>query len=264
MTSPLTDASHYSNSPVTSLFVESPSAGCFPVQSGPVSRTVEHVLKGNLKTQLNNGFQTSRYHGNKQFLPKDSLEKLIIAESVEEYCSVHLKDEDPAKIVRYVFGCGSPGAERDLARQVFATLVLIDRPELISGVVKENIRDRDLPLVQCEERGIEYQLARRSSDQVHAVRLDCFSRWRMSDRKAFHDIQFQVNTPRFETLGPRSLPSPDQYVAIKLDDRSVMPFTFYDGEKQIVAGSSKVVRVKIHDAHHDFNKAVRSCNISVL
>lgn len=208
-----------------------------------------------LKSQLNSVFRKSKYAGQKFYLPNDDLERIITVPSVKHYCSTYaattLKDET-SKVIDYVFG--SEDNNSGSARQVFAILVLVDRPRLIPGVFAENIRDHDLPLAQCHRRGAEFELARRS-ERRHA--LDCFSQWDMSDRMSFDVIQYQVNVPVFKLLGQNKVCFlPEQYVAMKLDDRSVLPFTKYDGEKQIVSGSSKVVRVKIHPAHHDFNKHV--------
>lgn len=200
-------------------------------------------------------FQESHYAGQQFFLPNDDLERIITVPSVTHYCSTYaaatLKDET-SKVIDYVFG--SEDNDRGRACQVFAILVLVDRASLILGVVTENIRDHDLPLAQCSRRGTEFQLARRSKS---SRALECFSQWDMSDRMSFDVIQYQVNVPAFKLLGQnKACFLPEQYVAMKLDDRSVLPFTYYDGKTQIVGGSSKVVRVQIHHAHHDFDKQV--------
>lgn len=209
-----------------------------------------------LRSQLNSLFQESPYVGKRLFLPSDDLKRIIDIPSVTQYCSTYdtLKDET-SKIIAYVFGSeGDEGNYSGDARQVFAILVLIDRPSLIPGVVAENIRDHDLPLAQCSKRGTEFQLSKRSKSLRP---LECLRKWGMSDRRAFDDIQYQVNVPVFKLFGQnKPFFLPGQYVAMKLDDRSVLPFTYCDTKKQIVSGSSKVVRVQIHPAHHDFNKKV--------
>lgn len=208
-----------------------------------------------LRSQLNNAFRKSHYTGKPSFLPSDDLERIISPQSVAQYCSTYAAatlEDETSKIIEYVFG--SKGNYRGPARQVFAILVLIDRPSLIPGVVAENIRDYDLPLVQCSGTGADFQLARKSKSPRP---LRCFSQGEMSDRMSFDVIQYQVNVPIFRLLG-QNKPCflPEKYVAMELDDRSVLPFTHYDRENQITSGSSKVVRVRIHAAHHDFNKQV--------
>lgn len=208
-----------------------------------------------LRSQLNNAFQKSFYNEKRSFLPSDDLERIISTESVTQYCSTYAatapKDET-SKILEYVFG--SEGNYRGPARQVFAILVLMNRPSFIPGVVAENIRDHDLPLAQCAGTGADFQLARNSESQRA---LKCFSQWEMSDRISFDVYQYQVNVPIFRLLD-QNKPCflPEKYVAMELDDRSVLPFTDYDRENQITSGSSKVVRVQIHTAHNDFNKHV--------
>lgn len=211
-----------------------------------------------LQSQLNSVFQESPYVGKRSFLPSDDLKRIITVPSVTQYCSTYaaatLKDET-SKIIAYVFGSeGDEGKYSGDARQVFAILVLIDRPSLIPGVVAENIRDHDLPLAQCSKRGTEFQLSKRSKSLRP---LECLRKWGMSDRRAFDDIQYEVNVPVFRLFEQNNtFFPPGQFVAKKLDNRSVLPFTYCDTKKQIVSGSSRVVRVQIHPAHHDFNKQV--------
>lgn len=224
------------------------------IGAGPASQGAPET--GNLKTQLNKAFRRSLYDENKIFLPRDDLERIITPDSVTKYCKgsdyQYLQDE-PSKIVDYVFG-SQTRQHHGCARRVFAILVLINHDDLIQGVVKENIRDHDLPLAQCDEQGTEYQLARRRRRPNQRLRaIQCFSHWRMSDRRAFDDIQFQVNSPVFKLLLAHQDVAIDP---VKLDSRYGLPFTFYDEEKQINSGSAKVVRVKIHHAHHDFNTEV--------
>lgn len=210
-----------------------------------------------LRSQLNNVFQKSFYVGKRKrsYLPIDDLERILNPQSVTQYCSTYaaaIPEDEASKIIAYVFG--TKDNYRGSARQVFAILVLMDRPSLIPGVIAENIRDHDLPLVQCSGKGTDFQLARRSK---RPRALESFSQWEMSDRMSFDVIQYKVNVPVFKLLGQnKSCFLPEQYVAMKLGDQSVLPFTSYDQGNEIVSGSSKVVRVQIHPAHHDFNKEV--------
>lgn len=226
-----------------------------------------------LKAQLNDAFRKSRYSGERVFLPIDKVKEIITEDSVVNYCQRYGLAGQAQKVKDYVFG---PQSKRQgSARKIFSILVLLGKPDLILGVVEEKIYDDDLPLAQCKQQGMEFQLARRHNMLMDPIK--CFSKWDWSDKSAFDTIQFQVETPVFQALEvdgfPRSNASrsrhnrrsshqADDYVAQNLDTRQVLPLTSYDEKRQIFSGSSKVVRVKIHQAHHHFNQKV--CRVPLV
>lgn len=274
ITASVTGVSGLTASPVESSSARFPSTKMPPVESAPAVTGRLHVgsTTDNLLTQLDNALNKSPYDGKTSlsFLPRNVLESVINQDSVAEYCSTYaatILASQTDKIVEYVFRPHKN--DRGLARQIFSILVLMDEPALIPGVVEEDIRDHDLPLALCE--GNDSQMARRRDMLIEPI--SCFKDWTRAQRRNFDMIQFQVKAPVFNPLdrnfgpGPhRSHPSStggqhhqaDDYVAENLDDRTVLPFTKYDGKAQIIAGSSKVVRVKIHFAHHGFNQDVRN------
>lgn len=248
-------AEGYSATSVTGELTESPvesspaGTGASPINPGPVN-TISGTL--DLKTELNEAFQKSPFNKRSIFLPTTDLERIITLSSVRGYCSTYaaaiLRDQ-AEKVTEYVFG-----NQRNRARHVFAILVLIDEPALIPGVIDHNISDKDLPLAQCKEKGTNYQLARRKDLLMDPI--ECFKEWKMAQRKAFNEWQYQVKPLVFTQLGKNQVIDGPEFVAMKLADLTVLPFTFYDGEKQIISGFSKVVRVKIHPAHHRFKEQV--------
>lgn len=235
-----------------------------PVESSPAGKGASPIHHGqlnavsgtlDLKIELNEAFRISPYNERSIFLPATDLERIITPSSVTSYCSTYAADvlgDQVEKVTEYVFGNQRHGHHH--ARHVFAVLVLIDEPALIPGVIEHNISDKDLPLAQCNEKGTNYQLARRKDLLISPI--GCFKEWKMAQRKAFNEWQYQIKPLVFFQLGKNQVIDGPEFVAMKLADLTVLPFTFYDGKKQIVSGFSKVVRVKIHPAHHRFKEEV--------
>lgn len=255
--------SHADGFPATSVTGELTES---PVESSPAGKEVppahsgpSNAIRGSrdLKTELNEAFQISPYNERSIFLPATDLERIITRSSVRGYCSTYaakvLGDQEK-KVSEYVFGNQRHSHGHDHARHVFAVLVLIDEPALIPDVIEHDISDKDLPLAQCDEKGTNYQLARRKDVLIRPI--DCLTKWNMTQRKAFNEWQYSVKPLVFNQLDKHQVIDGPEFVAMKLADLTVLPFTSYDGEQQIVSGFSKVVRVKIHPAHHKFKEKV--------
>lgn len=245
----MTGARELTESPVETSPVGKRASPTHPVPPNTISGTRD------LKTELNDAFQISPYNERSIFLPTTDLERIITPSSVRSYCSTYaaaVLGDQVEKVTEYVFGNQRPG--HDHARHIFAVLALIDEPALILGVIEHDISDKDLPLAQCDEKGTNYQLARRKDVLIRPI--ECLKEWNMTQRKAFNEWQYQVKPLVFNQLDKHQVIDGPEFVAMKLADLTVLPFTFYDGEKQIVSGFSKVVRVKIHPAHHKFKEKV--------
>ncbi|KAK7717462.1 hypothetical protein SLS64_002954 [Diaporthe eres] len=144
-----------------------------------------------------------------------------LRKSVAQYCSTYAAatlEDETSKIIEYVFG--SKGNHRDPARQVFAILVLIDRPSLIPGVVAENIRDHDLPLVQCSGTGADFQLARRSKSPRP---LKCF-------RNAENETHFRLEVTALTKIRAKQKPHlVDVLTTFKYDNKYHLLFRWACG-----------------------------------
>lgn len=227
------------------------------VASLPVDIVVDGGLSqpDSLKKELDNAFQISQYNGKDIFLPASDLERIINKDSVRRYCSTFARDDlrqQTERVLHYVFG--DEAGNQKPALCVFAILVLMERPALIPSVVDEGIRDRDLPLAQCERNGTNFKFARRDNpDQP----IDRFESWTSPDKMTFNEHQYHVKPVIFRLLEAGQVISAPDYVDMKLTDALVLPFEPCEVKEEIKSGGfSKVVCVKIHPAHHNFNLEV--------
>lgn len=191
-----------------------------------------------------------------EFLPNDALKDIVTAENIKNYIAT---SEDPtlrnrcSEIIKFV--CGNP--DRD-ASGIFAVLILIEHPELIVDFMEENINDSDLPLWRRENETkyiTGYYLDKKLGNDFVPIRL--FDKWGSVHRFAFFKHQWWVKLPVFEEHNSNSL---DSHPIIRLHNSTILPWTEH---KPIYHKNSEVVRVSIHDAHHNFQSEVSKAHCSV-
>lgn len=149
-------------------------------------------------------------------------------------------------IINYV--CGRPKSD---ASGIFAVLLLIENPQLILDFMEEGINDLDLPLCLSESEKnhlTQYYLDKKVNDSLTPIKR--FDEWGSVQRFAFFNHQWWVKLPVFEQNYSKSL---DAHPAIRLHDATILPWIDH---KPIYHKNSEVVRVKIHDAHHNFEPEV--------
>lgn len=202
-----------------------------------------------LPTRLKDAVVQCPYDADLEFLPNDALNNIVTAENIENYIAT---SEDPtlrdrcSDIAKFV--CGNP--DRD-ASGIFAVLILIEHPQLIVDFMEENINDSDLPLWK---RGNEtkyitgYYLDKKLGNTFIPIRL--FDKWGSVQRFAFFKHQWWVKLPVFEEHIGDSL---DSHPIIRLHNSTILPWTEHE---PIYHKNSEVVRVSIHDAHHNFQSEV--------
>ena len=163
------------------------------------------------------------------------IDKLIDPESVKKYWealsdpALHQKSYD---VVNYVFA-------ESQARFVFVIIVLINEPQLLLSLIRDQVCDDDLPLSHVGVEGVDFQLAKRSEPNTP---VECFTKWTGAQRHSFDRLQRQVKAQILQQwpIGLR---------VTQLSDLSVLPFTKC---VKIHNGNSTVYRVEIHHAHHRF------------
>lgn len=178
-------------------------------------------------------------------MPNDAIEGLITPDNVEAYllASDHYVFRDHQfDLVNFV--CGNPKSQ---ASRIFAVLLLIGSPQLIVDFMEEKITDLDLPLClrdNKEGRSPEYFLDKKVGSSLIAI--ERFNKWQSVQRYAFYTNQWCMNSPVFERNTSELL---DGQTVIQLHDYTILPWIEY---KPIHRGNSKISRVRIHHAHHNF------------
>ncbi|KAH7345790.1 kinase-like domain-containing protein [Pyrenochaeta sp. MPI-SDFR-AT-0127] len=139
-------------------------------------------------------------------------------------------------------------------RKVFTILVLIGKGHTIGIVIKEQLKDKHLPL-QSHETTCQLYREHRRSRQLRLVK--CFSRpeWETFHRDGFSDFQYAVN-PQILRLEEDKLTPKHEDFHLKV----VLPFTNEEGRQQ--GGYGYVTEVKIHPDCHEFHKLLKSIELN--
>ena len=153
--------------------------------------------------------------------------------------------------------CGNSTAnpqEKVEYRKVLATLILSSKCHHISDFISAGLSDDKLPFWKLGEKRRPYQLGLDARSEP----LGCFDEWADDEVEGFDNHQWEVLAPFF-TRGPQS---DDRVQRYQLHHRIPLPFTPWDKDNFRAApwtsstpfaragGNGRVVRVKIHSAHH--------------
>jgi hypothetical protein len=134
------------------------------------------------------------------------------------------------------------GPEFGSVQQIFAILLLIDRPTKIWSFLKEGLCDADLPLrvkTPCTLQGTR-------NPTVH---LKCLKKPR--DVSSFVEKQWIVLVPVFEQSSSREISH------VKADDKQSLPFVHWE-QSGHVGRFGEIYRAKIHPVHCKFPRGVVS------
>lgn len=209
-----------------------------------------------LATRLRNSVLQCPYERSLAFLPNDSLNSIMTRENVEECLSTSensILRSRCSDIMEFV--CGMKASN---ALGILAVLLLIEDPQLIVDFMEEGISDDDLPL--CLRDNEQSHLTRYCLDRKIGgafFPIEKFDQWKSVQRFAFFNHQWWVKPPVFERSTGKSW---DAHPAIRLHKSTILPWV--EHEEIIDHQNSNVVRVRIHDAHHDFGPEV-SCAIVI-
>jgi hypothetical protein len=162
-----------------------------------------------------------------RFLPLDALDAIITAERLDAALpavSSFTSSKSTKNIARH-------------ARKVFAILLLIGEPLSIRDLLKQGLRDQDLPL----SAGVESKM--RGSLTATDGRM--FKAWKTAAKASeFLEKQWLVQAPVFGTAGQH----------FKLDNKCAMPFIDAD---EIATGSfGRVFKCELHQAHQKGHKVL--------
>ena len=172
------------------------------------------------------------------FLPLNSLAALVNQGTITQLLRLALPNtsaEDFDNYIEQVCGPALPGTGR---RKIFAILVLIDRIDSIRDFIRLDIRDHHLPLeVQWDQYKKRYRL--RNTHRAGNL----FRGWSFNDIEAFSANQARMQAPFFRL-------EHDKVCFYKLREHDNLPFIVY--EPVTNGGYGRVLKVKIHEAHHNF------------
>lgn len=189
--------------------------------------------------------------GTKCFLPFGDLQRLCDYPKVLQelqYCFRGREDE-PKYLADYVCGIDQGRIFKDRsARKIFATLVLIGKPNYISKFFRARLCDKDLPFsrpnTQQSGDGV-LQPRLRDDIELPQNREACFESYEKNSMILFHREQFQFLAP-FVAKSKK-----DEVIEYQLHAATIMPYIQYEVISKDSA-FSWVYKVKIHPDHHSF------------
>lgn len=134
--------------------------------------------------------------------------------------------------------------------RTFAVLVMLNQVDKIVDFLQEGVTDVSLPLttVRPIEDGIPLSTIDLRRKDAPDVQLRCFRGWSQTDLEGFEKLQWQFLSPTFSDLA-------NKQDLVDLEERTVLPYIeTWETKKQdhYKGGNSEVWKVKIHDAHHNF------------
>ncbi|KUI72850.1 Cyclin-dependent kinase E-1 [Cytospora mali] len=186
------------------------------------------------------------YDVNTTFLPDNEIGRVMTSEYVEDFLissGQEVLRANCSQITKHV--CGQPGSSNlhGTSRRIFAILLIVEEPTKILDIIREGIDDTALPIRRVDSDE-ECLLARKTSSKPILIPSLCA--WPLALRYAFYHNQWRVQAPVF-LKGGSSL---ENHPIHRLDSDIVFPWTDYEKKYD---GNSEVVRVKIHEAHCQFD-----------
>lgn len=132
-------------------------------------------------------------------------------------------------------------------RNIFAILLLVNRPSSIWSFVEEGICDADLPLIKvprAEGPQHLFDLRRRNDAELP---LRCFKQWKDRAIVKFEERQWFILAPSFEKSDGKEIPHRE------FATEEILPFLSWKATSE-EGGFGQVYEVNIHPDHHAFNK----------
>ncbi|KAF7539408.1 hypothetical protein G7054_g2157 [Neopestalotiopsis clavispora] len=178
--------------------------------------------------------------GGREFVPLDKLNELINKASIQsEFDKVKIQSRLKDNLTEWIL---------DNSKRIFATLVMINKTEMIEGIVHSQLTDRDLPLgVDDDSRNFDPTSFVVRSYESNSDTFDKTTKWTVFKDWDIYDIDsFCYRQWRF--LAPVFTQSNN---GLFFHKACPLPFVPLPSEEQEVKFShhSRVVRVCIHEAH---------------
>lgn len=185
------------------------------LQDGP-----DQALKDKINSALVRG------DGGRLFIPDDAFKTILSQQAVHAELIGSFPGLPAQEVQKMAASITAGGQDLTLLR-VFGVLLLLDKVDRIVDFLAQ--KDLTLPLLEFTST--------------------CFSSWTQTDLDAFDKMQWRFFSPVFSDTAKKE----DDY--IDLEEKMILPYIeSWENKKQnhYKGGNSEVWKVKIHDAHHNF------------
>lgn len=174
------------------------------------------------------------------FIPLDAQEEILTRRQVLRELDFQGFGPRAHEIAQYI--CGTSNHEkRNVGKQLFAILILAEKPKEIVNFQRAELFDKDLPFCSSGNHLVPKDL--RDDDK----RLNFFFTWTPNEINLFLLYQWYMISPFFA----RRHDQPPFFYP--LEDKIVLPWQPADDVIQDETGTHSVVHmIKIHEAHYDF------------
>lgn len=201
-----------------------------------------------LKDRLNSAL--IRGDGGRLFVPDDVLNSIMSPQSVSTELRRHFPIMPAAELQQLTARITAKPLQGGIISvgllRMFAALVMSDKADRILDLLQEGLSDMALPLTKVNVAGGQ-ELCRK---EAPGVQLRCFKGWSKADLEKLEKLQWRVLTPIFSNIAKQQ-----DVDFLNLEDQTVLPYVeSWENKKHdhYKGGNSEVWKVKIHDAHHNF------------
>lgn len=191
------------------------------------------------------------------FVPDDSLgsvlsHPVVFAELQEQLPTMN--PHDLQQLADRIVNTGSSHtAVTSASLRIFALLVLLDKTSSIVDFIQEGLSDHALPFIKTavpnnpsDAPKFELRSSKGSKDQ----RIHICNGWSEVELDTFEKLQWRVISPNFSDVSKQQ-----DVDFLDLEDQTVLPYIeSWQNKKHdhYKGGNSEVWKVRIHDAHHNF------------
>lgn len=201
-----------------------------------------------LKDRLNSALVQG--DGGRLFIPDDMLSSIMSPQTVSTELRKQfplMKAEDLQQLTARITTQRLQGGILSVGLlRMFAVLFMADKADKVLEFVEEGLSDMALPLTKAMVAG-KVELRRKDAP---GAQPKCFQSWSKSDMEILERIQWRVIIPIFSDIAKQ-----EDVDFLNLDDQTVLPYVeSWQNKKHdhYKGGNSEVWKVKIHDAHHNF------------
>ncbi|KAL0781770.1 hypothetical protein CaCOL14_003104 [Colletotrichum acutatum] len=179
------------------------------------------------------------------WLPSGDLHAISHRSRVKAVLRQHFSEPTLTSLTDYV--CGTETATHkggDTSQRIFVILVLIRRIVTLPALMKDDLRDRDLPFEWLNPASRDQLISPKS--QFANKALPCFERRGKGLLREFYENQWKILAPIIDR------DKHGEVTTFHLAEEVIMPWTFIGDERK--EGSFSMVRkVEIHQDHHSFH-----------